>query len=1809
MADRFPLIVNSVSKKIEELVSGDNLDLTGNGITVGGDTGSGKYLTSNGTTVLWDSPGDVYLTQNQTVTNKTFETCIISGSLNTITNIPNSSLINAGINVNGVTVPLGGAVTTPDNNTTYVITAQDGVDASQKLIRLTSGGNSGAGIDDDITLVVGSPASVPSGSNSLSLFLDRTDDTLTLTGHVVDNNTITTLNAPGGSNTSGAISFTSTGAATVSMSGSTINIDALDTDTRTKIRAGAGGSYGPADTQQGLFTFLDGTGTVVAQGVDGSGDPTITYTSTDTVTQIRGGTTGTYTPATTGTSTTQVSIEGGTNVTVSQAGDVITIASQDDDTITKVGSDNNGSPIAPQPGDFILKQAGATTITQSTNNSGQVEIEISSINSDTGAILTASSGILLDVNDFKLKNASNLTGNTLLKWDNGNAQLADSIISDDGSTVTITGDLKVDGSQTIINTSVLQVEDNIIELRKGTSIVGADGGIQVNRTTDANDVVTAYQGLQWHESGGYWRSWDGSVDNRFVTENETQVLTNKTLTSPTLTAPILGAATATSINGLEIDSTASAVLDIASSKTVAINNDLTFTSDNATGNVNVNFRVGGDVAYKSDTLASFASTTATQLRTLISGTTGVDDLVFQTNPVILTGLTTTSTGFALINSGAQSIQFGGAATVIDIGNTSGTTTISGDLAVEKDMTVGGANTDLLTCNARLDVANSDILIRGGTTDPMTVGRGTSAVATNTAVGKQALLSVVAGSQNSGFGYESLLTVNSGAGNTGLGHQALRATGVGDNNTAVGRGAMLANLSGDSNVALGANALETNTVGDANVCLGFYAGYNATGTGNVLIGPADSGNPVNDATYAPLNAAGDRQLVIGSGTEFWIRGDSNFDVTLNNDVTVNSSLTVKGDFIVNGVQTVVQSNVLEVADKNIELAKVVSTQFTCTTTDGSANISAISPTLGLIPGMVVTSNTAGVTVPNGTTIASLSGNTATLSNNVSGSGTPTFSAIGPSDTAADGGGIVLKGSPSDHTFTWSNSNDAWQSSEDMELVNGKSFNIIDGSGNAQVVLSESQVGPNSGVASLGTAVTSSSLTSVGTLVSLNVTGDVGIGGASGSPSSTLHVSGAVTDVIIAESTDAGTTGANIILKHSPGAGNMANDDVIGILGFDGRDDSNNSTTFAQIRTYATNVSNNSESGDLTFHTRNSGSFGERLRIKDSGDVFIGPDIQSGNPGTKLGKTTIRGHHVNSVGSFAELYFSNSASSGGGTGSTASIRGVREGDNVGTSLSFYTQVSGGSAGDGVERLRINPSGQLIMTNTATTTFLDASTTSTGANTRGLISLSGKKADDTVVTLKLGGYGDTNRGEIFTHSNHALGFATNNAATQMVLNTDGDLIIGNTSAIQPDNYASHLQVHGTATDAGITILRYSDDAAGPTLLFGKSRGSSIGSIDKVDAGDVLGKIEFYGTDTGWESSASIRGCADGEWWSGSAGSEDNTDAPGRLEFHTTPDGADNLQERMRITSGGSVLITNGSNNDHDRDFVVNTGGSSSVYFGMTGTNSNFPWVSSTHPILSVGTDGTGFPGDTSTHSHKLVNFGIGGGAAGTSATIEHSHFAIQLNGTILSQHGIQSGGNATGGYKFNSQYSGKGYDIATQYATQANGGSGGTDPMFSGWWGSDNTLRINTDGQIKARTIELQSPDTNAQFAKWQVLTGAKEVNGNGTTNELFKIGHSAMGRLQVYTLHGKDDYSSGMRSRVIDVQLIYGNPSLQEESAHSSMAVDGTLTDITVAYDNSGGSIDYIITAAVSWNATGAHTSTTPWVYWTWEGTNSIRPYNI
>ncbi len=1064
MADRFPLIVNAVSQKIEELVAGDNLDLTGNGIIVSGDTGATKYLTSDGVSVFWGEPGNVYLTQTQTLTNKTFEQCTISGTNNTLSNIPNGALVNSSININGSPISLGGSVVTPNDNTTYTISAGDGGSATEKVLTLTSS----AAVADSVTFAVGTPASVPVGSNALSLEVSRQGDSIIFAGTVVDNNTVTTLqSSTGGSPQSGAITIAGGNFTTVSQSGTTITIDGEDTDTITQLRATIGQTLAP-----GNFTFLATGASSVAQGVDGNGDGTITYSSTDTVTRLRGGTTGTYTPATT--SGADITIAGGSggNVTVGQSGNTITIDSQNDDTITRLATGTGNSLNA---GDFRIVQSGATTVSQSTN-AGVTTITISSANDDTGASFTASGGVLKSTTDFSLKNSGNFVSNTLMKWDASNSQLTNSLISDNGSVVTIGGDLVVDGTQTILNTTVLQVEDNIIELRKGTNLTGSDGGIQVNLTTDASDVVTGYQALQWYNSGGYWRSFDGSIDNRFVTENETQVLTNKTLTAPTLTAPDIGAATATTINGLAITATASAVLDIASAKTLDVDNDLLLKSDIPNNTATINFRTGGSVAYTSDTLATFAATTATQLRGVISGTTGLDNLVFQTSPTILTGISTTSVGFSLINSGANSIQFGGGAQAIDMGAAGGTTTINQNLVVNEDLTVGNTIADSITLNGIVNSENSDIFIRGGSGDPMKVGRGNGAVNTNTAVGVRTLNSISSGSQNTAIGYDALLTANTGAANTAVGNRALRACGVGANNVAIGRDSMLVTLDGTKNVGVGNNTLETNNSGNANVCIGHYAGYSLAGDGNVIIGPSDNENST-DQTY---NIIGDRNLVIASGTEAWIKGDSAFKVTVPNDLTVDGDATVGGSLTVNGTLTTINSNIVEVDDKEITLAAVEPSNFSATVVSGSNVITGVTPTAGLIPGMEVISGTGGISVPAGTIIQSISGNTFTLSASVTGEGSATFASPGATDLTADQGGIRVRGTSDKRIYyDHSRTDKYWVMTENLELTFGKKMVI----GN-QLVLSTD---------TLGSTVVNSSLESVGTLSSLDVAGSVTIGG--------------------------------------------------------------------------------------------------------------------------------------------------------------------------------------------------------------------------------------------------------------------------------------------------------------------------------------------------------------------------------------------------------------------------------------------------------------------------------------------------------------------------------------------------------------------------------------------------------------------------------------------------------------------------------------------------------------------------------------------
>jgi hypothetical protein len=147
------------------------------------------------------------------------------------------------------------------------------------------------------------------------------------------------------------------------------------------------------------------------------------------------------------------------------------------------------------------------------------------------------------------------------------------------------------------------------------------------------------------------------------------------------------------------------------------------------------------------------------------------------------------------------------------------------------------------------------------------------------------------------------------------------------------------------------------------------------------------------------------------------------------------------------------------------------------TPSSANLlAAVTDETGT--GALVFANTPTLVTPN---IGAATGTSLTLSGDLTVNGTTTTinsttltvddknielgSTVTPSDAGADGGGITLKGT-TDKTLNWVDATDAWTSSEHFNLLTGKKFYI-----SGTEVLSGT---------TLGSGVTGSSLTSVGTI---------------------------------------------------------------------------------------------------------------------------------------------------------------------------------------------------------------------------------------------------------------------------------------------------------------------------------------------------------------------------------------------------------------------------------------------------------------------------------------------------------------------------------------------------------------------------------------------------------------------------------------------------------------------------------------------------------------------------------------------------------
>jgi hypothetical protein len=156
---------------------------------------------------------------------------------------------------------------------------------------------------------------------------------------------------------------------------------------------------------------------------------------------------------------------------------------------------------------------------------------------------------------------------------------------------------------------------------------------------------------------------------------------------------------------------------------------------------------------------------------------------------------------------------------------------------------------------------------------LTVGKGGSAIGTNTAVGDRALNANTTGSDSVAVGTLALFTNTTGASNSAVGRDALRFNTTGGSNTALGNSALLSNTTASNNTAVGYQAGYSNTTGTANTYLGRVAGYTgSTASANTMIGmnagfaTTASNNTFVGATTGTSNTTGQYNIAVGGTDE-------------------------------------------------------------------------------------------------------------------------------------------------------------------------------------------------------------------------------------------------------------------------------------------------------------------------------------------------------------------------------------------------------------------------------------------------------------------------------------------------------------------------------------------------------------------------------------------------------------------------------------------------------------------------------------------------------------------------------------------------------------------------------------------------------------------------------------------------------------------------------------------------------------------------------------------------------------------------------
>ena len=581
---------------------------------------------------------------------------------------------------------------------------------------------------------------------------------------------------------------------------------------------------------------------------------------------------------------------------------------------------------------------------------------------------------------------------------------------------------------------------------------------------------------------------------------------------------------------------------------------------------------------------------------------------------------------------------------------------------------------------------------------------------------------------------------------------------------------------------------------------------------------------------------------------------------------------------------------------------------------------------------------------------------------------------PTDVTADGGGITLKGT-TDKTINWVDSTDAWTSSEHINIANGKKYYI-----NGTEVLSSTALGS-------GVLITSSNITD-GTIVNADINASAAIAGTKISPdfgSQNRTSTGTSTAAsFIPTSSTAPTNGvylpaANNVAISTNGTGRLFVDSSGNIKVSTGEifqtsatsyirvDGGSGSGTGANIIVFG--ESHASASGRISLSAVGTGAIisstagAERMRLTSTGALnFVGAGTagvtqavsfngsapvnslvidSSGRVGLGTSAPVTRCHISESnAGNYASvLLLSNSADAAAdrtgiygspAPGSAAPYRGgITFWPGASGVMSFHTG-NNNAPGDG-ERMRLTSTGLGI----GVTTVSGILHAKAGTNANLVVDNNGGGG-----ALRISALNDAiSANTDFQLQGSKLFFVTG-GSEKARLDDSGRFLVGTSSAranFFNTSDTALAQVEGTGT-TDIAVIKNVDSTAGPSLILGKTRGSTVGSNTLVGNADVLGSVSFQGTDgTQFVEGAHIRAVTDG-----TVGADD---LPTRLVFSTTADGASSPTERMRITQNGFIKITNNgvynSTTDQEHELRTNVSGNwiqrainaaSSSPFGMT-------------------------------------------------------------------------------------------------------------------------------------------------------------------------------------------------------------------------------------------------------------------------------------